>query len=172
VGKSSLINALVGHRIARVSATPGKTRMMNVYLWGSSLYLLDLPGYGYARASRAERAAIRRLVTGVLARPRLAGVLWLLDTRHDPSSEDVAMLAAFAAAGTPVLAALTKADKLPRGQRLRRRAAVITATGLDDVQVVTTSARAGDGLGELRDAVAALVAAGGRPGRERHATPA
>src|SRR5438034_8184464 len=97
VGKSSLLNALAGRRIARVSGTPGKTRAMNVYVMGAgsgeqgagdrshrsllpapgSLYLLDLPGYGYSRASRADRAAFRRLITHVLNRPLLAGVLWL-----------------------------------------------------------------------------------------------
>lgn len=174
VGKSSLLNALVGARVARISATPGKTTMMNVYCVGSreqgagsgsverasgsrlpapSLYLLDLPGYGYARASKTERAGFRRLLTGVLRRPRLTGVVWLLDIRHEPSRDDHAMHAAFAAAGIPVLAALTKADKLPRGQRLRRRAALEAALDLSADQVVVTSARRGEGIAELRTAI-------------------
>jgi GTP-binding protein len=158
VGKSSLLNALVGRRIAKVSGTPGKTRMLNVYAVGPC-YLLDLPGYGYARASQAERAGFRRLVRHVLERPRLTGVVWLLDLRREPSPEDLAMQDLFARAGTPVLAALTKSDKLRRGERLTRAAALEAVLGVAADQVVTTSARTGEGLADLREAVAALAAA-------------
>ncbi len=123
------------------------------------LFLLDLPGYGYARASRTERAGFRRLIARVLERPRLAGAVWLLDIRHAPSADDRAMHALFAARGTRVLAALTKADKLPRGRRLERERALGAALGLDGDQVIATSARRGDGIAELREAIAALAAA-------------
>jgi GTP-binding protein len=176
VGKSSLLNALAGRRIAKVSKTPGKTRAMNVYALplesqepgdgpaapGVHLFLLDLPGYGYARAGRTERARFRRLIAGVLERPRLAGVVWLLDIRHDPSADDLAMHALFAARGTRVLAALTKGDKLPRGRQLARERALGAALGLDRDQVIVTSARLGAGIAELRAAIGGLV---GRPGR-------
>jgi GTP-binding protein len=155
VGKSSLLNALVGARVARISATPGKTTLLNVFLVGS-LYLLDLPGYGYARAGKAQRAGFRRLVHGVLRRPGLAGVVWLLDIRHDPSPEDRAMQDTLAAAGVPVLAALTKGDKLPKAQRARRLAALRDALALDPDQVIVTSARTRDGIADLRASVGAL----------------
>ena len=158
VGKSSLLNALVGQRLARVSATPGKTRALNVFETPRA-YLLDLPGYGYSRAGKAERAAFRRLVAHVIERPRLAGVVWLLDMRRDPSPEDLAMQDVFAGAATQVLAALTKCDKLPRAQRLARAAALREALGLDADQILLTSARTGEGLPELRAAVAGLVTA-------------
>src|SRR5207237_10616262 len=121
VGKSSLLNALAGRRIAKISGTPGKTRLLNVYeiplVRGAryavassesqppdahrapprtahrAFYFLDLPGYGYARASHAERHAFRGLVTGALERPRLAGVVWLLDSRREPSVDDRAIQA-------------------------------------------------------------------------------
>jgi GTP-binding protein len=121
------------------------------------LYFLDLPGYGYARASKSERAAFRGLLAHVVTRPRLAGVVWLLDLRRDPSAEDRAMQDVFAAAGTPVLAALTKSDKLPRGQKLERAAALREALGLDAEQVIATSAHNRTGLDELRDALVALA---------------
>jgi len=124
----------------------------------SSLYLLDLPGYGYARASKGELTAFRGLLNHVVKRPRLVGVVWLLDIRRDPSPEDNAMQDAFAAVGTRVLAALTKGDKLPRGQRLTRATALREALSMTDDQIIVTSAKTGDGIPELREAVAALVA--------------
>src|SRR5437870_1984611 len=156
VGKSSLLNALAGRRIAKVSGTPGKTRALNVYHM-SAYYLLDLPGYGYARAGQVERAAFRGLITHTLERDGLAGVVWLLDVRRDPSEEDRGMQDRLAARGTRVLAAVTKSDKLPRAERLRREQAIRTALGLDDDQIVLTSARSREGIVELRQAVAELV---------------
>jgi GTP-binding protein len=184
VGKSSLLNALVGQRIARTSGTPGKTRMLNVYelqLRGEwcvvppgatrdaavpgrapltthhALYVLDLPGYGYAKVSHAERAAFRALLAGVLARPRLTGVVWLLDLRREPSAEDGAMQDTFAAGGVRVLAALTKADKLSRGEGAAHARTLRDALRLDADQVVTTSAKTREGVSELRAAIAGLL---------------
>ncbi|HEU5260103.1 MAG TPA: GTP-binding protein 8 [Gemmatimonadales bacterium] len=185
VGKSSLLNALAGRKIAKVSATPGKTRALNVFLiaFGSreqgavpggperspgsrrrvplpaprSLYVLDLPGYGYSRAAKQERVAFRRLVAHTLERPRVAGVLWLLDIRREPSDDDLAMQDVLTARGTRVLAAVTKSDKLPRGQRMRRGRALREALALDEDQVIATSARTGEGVTALREAIAALV---------------
>ena len=184
VGKSSLLNALVGARVARISATPGKTTLLNVYAVSSGqmagpskgplpsvdCYLLDLPGYGYARAGKAQRAGFRRLVHGVLRRPSLAGVVWLLDIRHDPSAEDRAMQDTLAAAGVPVLAALTKGDKLPKGQRARRLTALRDALALDPDQVIVTSARSQEGIADLQAAVGAL--GGGTPQEKRGANRA
>ena len=130
-------------------------------------YLLDLPGYGYARACKAERAGFRRLVHGVLRRQGLAGVVWLLDIRHDPSTEDRAIQEELAATGVPVLAALTKGDKLPKGQRAGRLDALRATLALDADQVIVTSARSGDGIADLRASVVAL--GGGAPEEKRGA---
>lgn len=157
VGKSSLLNALAGRRIARVSATPGKTRALNVYNMGGRYYFLDLPGYGYAKASKIERAGFRGLVTDTLDRARVVGVLWLLDVRREPSAEDLAMQDLLAARGTRVLAAVTKSDKLPRGERDRAARELPRRLSLDQDQVVVTSARTGEGIGDLRVAIEALV---------------
>jgi len=170
--------------MARVSATPGKTRALNVYLIAGSgergavpsdanrafvphrqeplpapgsYYFLDLPGYGYARAGEQERAALRRLVAHTLERPRVAGVLWLLDIRREPSGDDLAMQDVLTARGTRVLAVVTKSDKLPRGQRMHRGRALREALALDEDQVIATSARTGEGVTALREAIAALV---------------
>jgi len=122
-----------------------------------AFYFLDLPGYGYARASHAERQAFRHLVTGALARPRLAGVLWLLDSRREPSADDRAIQELFAGRETRVLAALTKSDKLARGLRPARERELRDALALDSDQVIVTSARAGEGIADLRASLQRLV---------------
>jgi GTP-binding protein len=130
--------------------------MLNVFRL-PDFYFLDLPGYGYARASKADRAAFLALLRAALVRPRLAGVVWLLDLRREPSADDRVMQDTLAAGGTRVLAAFTKADKLPRGQRLTRARSLRAALALDEDQVVATSAPSGEGITELRDAIADLV---------------
>jgi len=167
------LNALAGRRIAKVSGTPGKTRMLNVFeMSGAGLvgaqhaaplhdtyYLLDLPGYGYAKASHTDRRAFRLLITHVLDRTRLAGVLWLLDIRREPSDDDRAMQELFAERETPVLAALTKGDTLARAARARREGELRSALELEADQMIVTSAREKEGIEELREAIGRLVRA-------------
>jgi len=123
-------------------------------------YLLDLPGYGYARASQADLRAFRLLITHVLDRARLMGVLWLLDIRREPSDDDRAMQAFFAERETPVLAALTKSDAVPRAVRTKRERELRSALELGEDQVIVTSARKNEGIGELREAIAGLIQPG------------
>lgn len=121
-------------------------------------YVLDLPGYGYARASKADRVGYRALVAAALERSALAGVVWLLDLRRDPSPDDLALFEALGRSGTRVLAALTKSDTLPRGARRDREQALRETLGMDSDQVLATSVRTGEGVEDLRRAVAGLVA--------------
>ena len=173
VGKSSLLNALVGRKTAKTSGTPGKTRAMNVFLIPGlsteqaarsellrapcSVYFLDLPGYGYARAGKAQRAAFRGLLKHALLRQRLRGVVWLLDIRHPPSTDDRAMQEVLVEGETHVLAALTKGDKLSTGQRRTRERELREELELPEDQVVVTSTRTGDGIAELKEAIEGLV---------------
>src|SRR5260370_4397118 len=143
VGKSTLLNALVGRRIAKTSGTPGKTRALNVFLIDDSHYFLDLPGYGYARAGKAQRAAFRGVVKYALRRERLRGVVWLLDIRHPLSTDDQAMQDDLAEEAKQVLAALTKGDKLTSGKRGARERELREELGLSEDQVVVTSAKTG-----------------------------
>ena len=133
--------------------------MLNVYAMPEAFYFLDLPGYGYARASHTERASFRGLVRHTIERPRLRGVVWLLDIRRDPSPEDRGMQDLLVAAGTPVLAAVTKSDKLPREQQRARVRELQADLGLDDDQMIATSARGGEGIDELREAIVSLIGA-------------
>lgn len=161
VGKSSLLNSLVGRPIARVSATPGKTTLLNAYRL-PSFYLVDLPGYGFARAGKAARAGYRALVTRYLQqRPRVAGVVWLLDIRHSPSPDDREFQQLLVESERPVLAALTKADKLPRGLRAAQVRTLAHELALPEDQVQPTSSRTGEGIQDLADALLQIIGADG-----------
>ena len=154
VGKSSLLNALAGKKaLAKVSATPGKTRLMNVFRLSSG-YLLDLPGYGWAKASQGERAGFRKLLEACLRkRNDMVGVVWLLDIRHPPSEDDYAVQALLVETERPALTVLTKADKLPRAQRLAAARARVEELGLGMDEVLITSSRTGEGISDLRESI-------------------
>lgn len=165
VGKSSLINRLLGRpkrKVARVSASPGKTQALNFYEVNGSFYLVDLPGSGYARAPRAVRDAWSVLVRRFLSDSReLRGVVYLVDSRHPPTAGDREFVGYLAATGAPTLIALTKVDKL----RARVREAGIVAPaaldlGVSEEQVVESSARTGEGADELLAALEALLEEG------------
>jgi GTP-binding protein len=121
VGKSSLINALVGQDgLARTSRTPGRTRLVNWFEIGSQppFFLVDLPGYGYAEVSQATRESWRPLIESYLEqRPSLAGVLLLVDIRRNVLDEELDFVPWLAQRETPLVVALTKADKLPKNKR-------------------------------------------------------
>ena len=163
VGKSSLINALVRRLVARTSAAPGKTRLINYYRvrspGASALYLADLPGYGYARGGPGARQAFERLAaeyfgSGRPAAPRpaapdwrrLAGVLLVIDARHPDLSQDAEAHGWLTATGLPVIVVAAKADKLTRAARVR---AVRLWEQAYAGPVLPVSAVTGEGLREL-----------------------
>ncbi len=153
VGKSSLINKLLQRKsLARVSATPGKTATINFYRV-DTMRLVDLPGYGYARVSDAERRRWADLIEGYFNDQRdLRLVLQLVDMRHPPSKDDYQMLNYLTDREIPFIIVLTKADKLNKAQRLQRLKAL--ATELEDFEGVKTipfSALTGEGVADLRE---------------------
>ena len=173
VGKSSLINRLLGRTrtpIARVSGEPGKTQEVNFYEVdafseedGAELdfFLVDLPGYGYARVPKALRGAWKPLIEGYLrGSNELRGVLQLIDARHDPTPEDLAMIEFLGDLGAPTLVVLTKVDKLKKSERARRLEATVAALGLDPDQVVPFSAQTGEGREVLMEALEGLLREG------------
>jgi GTP-binding protein len=158
VGKSSLFNALVGKPgLARVSGAPGKTTLLNAFRL-PGFYLVDLPGYGFARAGKTARVGYRNLVTRYLGeRSSLAGVVWLLDVRHDPSKDDFEIQDLLIESGHPVLAALTKSDKLTRTAGIARTRELAAALGLQEDQVQLTSSKSREGIAELAQSILATV---------------
>jgi GTP-binding protein len=160
VGKSSLLNRLVGRKkLARVSNTPGRTREVNFFKVNGTFVLVDLPGYGYARVSKDQRAAWRPLIESYLSgSPQLRGIVHLLDARHDPTPEDVEMLNFLAELGVPTIIVLTKIDKLTAAQSATRVRGIALALELDPEQVIPFSATTGLGRDDLAEAMESLLA--------------
>ena len=125
VGKSSLINMLANRNgMAKTSATPGKTMLINHFIINDEWYIVDLPGYGYAKVSDTERRRWSELIEGYFDDDRdLRLVLQLWDIRHDPSKDDYQMLEYMVERGIPFIIILTKSDKLNKSERAKRLAA-------------------------------------------------
>ena len=155
VGKSSLINALCRRRIAKTSQIPGKTQLINHFRINDSWYLVDLPGYGYARASKAHRADFSRLVTSyILSRRNLATVFVLVDARHAPLKSDLDFITWLGENGIPIAICLTKADKLTRGALAQNLAVYRTALATQWEELppmIVTSSASSVGMDEILD---------------------
>ena len=153
VGKSSLINMLTARTgLAKVSGTPGKTRLINHFRINDAWYLVDLPGYGYAKVSNAERERWDDLINSYFEANRAVCLLvQLLDSRHAPSADDVQMLEYLHYHRIPFVAALTKGDKLKKSEMAARKEEFEKICAPYGCQgVVLTSAENGLGMDELR----------------------
>jgi len=152
VGKSSLLNRLTGRRkLARISQTPGKTREINVYRIDGRLFLVDLPGYGFAKVPQAVKERWGRLVESYLnERERLTGIVHLVDVRHPPSRDDVQMHEWIRHYRVPALIAATKVDKIGRSKRSQALDTIrsVLEPG-DDTPLVFFSAETGEGVREV-----------------------
>jgi GTP-binding protein len=162
VGKSSLLNALTGRKtLARTSNTPGRTRLLNFFSLGGRLILVDLPGYGYARAAKTDIARWTQLTRGYLkGRPQLRRVCLLIDARHGIKSSDRQVMEELDAAAVSYQIVLTKADKMKPGplQRIvEETEAAVARNPAAHPHCLVTSAESGDGIAELRAALAALA---------------
>jgi GTP-binding protein len=168
VGKSSLINTLLRRtraKIARVSATPGKTQALNFYRVNDRFFLVDLPGYGFARVPEATRAGWAALIEGYLAGSReLRGVVHLVDARHKPTAHDRQMVGYLAEVGVPALIVLNKMDKLSRSERAKSVRRAVEELQVEEAQLVPFSSKTGEGRQELLDAIEALIEEGARGG--------
>lgn len=157
VGKSSLLNWLFGRSVARVAKAPGKTRTLNFYLVNSSFYLVDLPGYGYARVAKSLRSQWGRELERYLTEERrLAGVISLVDIRHPPTALDLELNRMLQMIGHGFIMVLTKADKVGRSQRARARQALQRQLGLA-TPPLAVSVRTGEGRADLMADIAGLL---------------
>lgn len=168
VGKSSLINVLLRRtrkKLAHVSATPGKTQLLNFYRVNDRFFLVDLPGFGYAQVPRSVQEAWLALVERYLStQERLRGVVHLVDSRHPPMEGDRQMLDYLATLGLPTLVVLTKIDKLKASQRERAIARATRDLQVDAEQLLPFSSKTGEGREALLDALESLL-------RDENGTP-
>lgn len=161
VGKSSLINSLCLRRnLAKTSATPGKTRLINVFLIDQAFHLIDLPGYGYARVSKREQESWGQMMNDYFSRAEtLKLALHLVDIRHEPSAQDREMNAFLYQTGLPFLVVATKADKLSRAQRQRQLLPIARALAVQPWEIIPFSSQTGEG----REALVRAISQGMAP---------
>ncbi len=162
VGKSSLLNALTGHKaLARTSNTPGRTRLLNFFELGGRLILVDLPGYGYARASKTDIARWTKLTRGYLkGRAQLRRVCLLIDSRHGLKASDKQVMDELDSAAVSYQVVLTKADKMkpgPLARMVEETGAALAKRPAAHPVCLVTSSESGAGIDQLRAALAALA---------------
>ena len=156
VGKSSVINSLLNRKnLAKTGAQPGKTVHVNYFLIDDRVYFIDLPGYGYAKVSQAERDRWGKLMEDFFAEPSLMGLgVMIVDARHKPTADDVTMAAWFKDSGRPMLVVANKLDKLRKSEIEPNLALIRETLALPaDVTLIPFSAEKGQG----RDALLAEI---------------
>lgn len=168
VGKSTLINKLMNRKsLARVSSVPGKTSTINFFSL-ENLYLVDLPGYGFAKVSKSEKDRWAGLIEGYLNSERdLRLVFMLVDMRHKPTADDVNMINYLIDTETPFVIVLTKADKLNKTERTKRMEAFKTEIPcFDEIHTISFSSQTGEGVEELRAIIEEIADDNGVSGDE------
>jgi len=151
VGKSSLINAMFKRDIAKVSSSPGKTRLINFFQLNDNIYFVDLPGYGYAKVSKRERENWRKMIEKYFRnRDNLKLVLLLVDSRHEPTNLDIMMKEWLEALGIPFVVVATKIDKLNQSEKAKAPKKIREALNLPkDFPIFFTSSKEKRGIDEL-----------------------
>lgn len=161
VGKSSLINVILGRtrkKVAHVSSKPGKTQTLNFFRVNDRFFLVDLPGFGYAKAPEAVRDNWKKLVEWYLSSGEgLHGVVHLVDGRHPPFPLDQEMMEYLGDLGVPALVILTKMDKVSKGRRQKAFDAAAKGLGLDPDQLLAFSSKTGEGREALLSALDDLL---------------
>lgn len=158
VGKSTLLNALCGRGLARVSNTPGRTRTINVFLAGHDRWVVDLPGYGYASGKPAEREGWGPMIESYLTgRPTLRMVFALIDAKVGPTRLDFQMLEWLASKGLPWRSVATKADQVKPSRAVVQRREVAHAIGIQPEDLAWVSAAKKTGIPALRAELEAIL---------------
>lgn len=162
VGKSSFINMLTGQgKLARTSSEPGRTRLINFFeINNGEYYFADLPGYGYARVSRAEKEKWGALIENYFIKSEnLINVFVLVDLRHEPTEDDKLLLKYLYSYSIPFTVIATKADKLSRLQQGKCRQVIASALGIGPADIIVTSSEKGIGKQEVFARIDQLLAA-------------
>ena len=160
VGKSSVINRLLNRKnFARVGSSPGKTVHINYFLIDKKCYFVDLPGYGYAKVSKEEKARWGRLMEQFFAADGVIGLgIMIVDSRHKPTADDVTMADWFKATGCPMVVAANKCDKLKKSEFEPKEKLIRDTLALpDEVPIVMFSAEKGDGRQELFELILSFI---------------
>lgn len=169
VGKSSLINKIFNRKsLAKVSATPGKTATINFFDF-ENIFIVDLPGYGYAKVSQSEKLRWARLIDGYLTDTtrHLGLVFQLIDMRHAPTKDDITMINFLVESEIPFVIVLTKADKLNKTNRAKRLEAFKDEIPyFDDITSIAFSAVTGEGVDEIRSIIEEIASDEFSPGEE------
>ena len=161
VGKSSMINKLTNNgKLARTSAEPGKTRLINLFSLNDEILLVDLPGYGFARVSRGEKQRWAGMIEGYLAQSKnLKRVLMLVDMRHQPTNDDIDMVNYLRHYGIPFTVAATKADKLSRAEKSRSIPVICRTLAVQPWEIIPFSSEDGTGRDKLLELLDTLLPA-------------
>jgi GTP-binding protein len=159
VGKSSLLNSLAGQKqLARVSKTPGRTRLINIFQTGANRWIVDLPGYGFAAGPKKESDTWRDMIEGyLLSRKSLCMVFVLVDAEVGSTKLDHQMVEWLRASDIPCRIVATKADQVKPSRQLAQRRDVAKNLGLEPQDIAWVSSLKGTGLVELRQEIAALL---------------
>ncbi len=160
VGKSSLINKLCNrNKLAKTSSTPGKTKLINVFLLNKAFHLIDLPGYGFARVDKAEKARWGKMMQDYFEQAEeLRHVFCLVDIRHDPTEDDRNMNTFLRQMGIPFTVIATKADKISRGARQKQLAPICRALMVQPWEVICWSSEDGTGRDKVQELLDRVLA--------------
>lgn len=159
VGKSSLINAFCNRKkLCKTSATPGKTRLINVFLINEQFHLVDLPGYGFAKVDKKEKERWGAMMDHYFQdSTHLMHVLLLVDIRHDPTQDDIAMAQYFRQMDIPFTVVATKADKISRGARMKQLAPICRQMLVQPWEVIVSSSEDNTGRDKLLELVEQIL---------------
>ena len=152
VGKSSMINKILNHKkLARTSSQPGRTQSINFFNIDNRFFLVDLPGYGFARVPNRVKEQWGDLINDYLStRSNLTGIIQIVDARHKPTADDRIMIDWLRETGLPTVIAATKADKISRGQQFKQKNIIYQTLELEDeMEFCYFSAKTGEGKDKI-----------------------
>ena len=159
VGKSSFINSVLNRKnIAHISGKPGKTRALNFYLINESFYFVDVPGYGYAKVSKKDRASFGEMIENYLiTRDQLRIVIQLVDFRHKPSQDDVSMNNFFRNYDIPCIVVGTKVDKVPKTKRGKQQKLILETLGIEEDMFLAYSSETKQNVEQIHELLDQIV---------------